>query len=200
MSKLLDFLQYWYKKLWISLQQSEDDQSDPGSVPGGRRESNPSPSKPGYRRNGSLPSVFSTNGSTEAPSKLNRTPSNPQSAHSYITKKESQESSVSAHSNSSGNIYITIKLWSGGWVKSHTCKLSHINSESPCFGKIITVPPYFAISSQISLFWWKSLYFEGSSLFLMIFPFTIIGNFPEISPVETVIIQGYIFFVFPFVC
>lgn len=83
-------------------QQSEDDQSDPGSVPGGRRESNPSPSKPGYRRNGSLPSVFSTNGSTEAPSKLNRTPSNPQSAHSYITKKESQESSVSAHSNSSG--------------------------------------------------------------------------------------------------
>ena len=67
-------------------------------------------------------------------------------------------------------IYITIKLWSGGWVKSHTCKLSPINSESSYFGKIITLPPCFAISSQISLFWWKSLYFEGSSLFFYYFP------------------------------
>ena len=94
------------EELPLYSQQSEDDQSEPGSLQGGRRESNPSPSKPGYRRNGSLPSVFSTNGNTDMPSKLNRTPSNPQSPHSYITKKESQDSSVSAHSNSSGNIYV----------------------------------------------------------------------------------------------
>ena len=87
----------------IYWQQSEDDASEIGSSQGGRRESNPSsPVKVLNKRNGSLPSVFPTNGNADLPSKLIRTPSNPQSPHSYITKKESADSSVSAHSNSSG--------------------------------------------------------------------------------------------------
>ena len=50
----------------------------------------------------------------------------------------------------------------GFFYSFHTCQLSPINSESPCFGATPTLPPYFAKMA-------KSPYFEGISLIFVEF-------------------------------
>ena len=50
------------------------------------------------------------------------------------------------------------------------------------FGRISTLPPYFAKSSQISLFW-------NPAYFFMISPFTIIENFTNSTPRNLIFLE-----------